>query len=344
MTNQQDYTLRFLDHPTARQLDDALRQFEEGLNGCRIHPTALKGLTGSDDLVFQEPFPKIESHDAYLYGALATPTDVEDGQSDFFTVQFLIHERMSLVVLWGPDEHAQVRSRSLFTQISSVATDALPAASDTTPEPGDVFVQIARVIVDDLQVLLKGLHRTVHKEMTRIESALFDETYQSMSSEATETYKRIRRLKFEILSIGPAINETQNVFRAIADRKVIIRPPFALGIGDSPPFSPNHRIWIDDLLMKTRSLKAQRNGLEEEVRLLYERLQSLENRRQTAAQMRFAAVASILLLPALVVGFFGQNFNINPWADSKWSWGISAVVLGLIAVIQFAYFKRKKWF
>ena len=344
MSADQNFELKFLDHPSAKELDVSIQQFEEGLNGNKIHPTALKGLTSSDDLVFQEPFPKIESHDAYLYGALATPTDVEDGRSDFFTIQFLIHERMSLVVLWGPDQHARERSRSLFTRISTLASDALPAAKATTAEPGDVFVQLARVIVEDLQILVKGLHRAVQKEMVRIEGALFDETYQSMSNEATETYKRIRRLKFEILSIGPTINETQNVFKAIADRKVIIRPPFALGLNDSPPFSPNHRIWIDDLLMKARSLKSQRNGLEEEVRLLYERLESLENRRQTAAQMRFAAVASILLLPALVVGFFGQNFNVNPWADSKWSWEVSAVVLGLMAAIQFAYFKRKKWF
>jgi Mg2+ and Co2+ transporter CorA len=95
--------------------------------------------------------------------------------------------------------------------------------------------------------------------------------------------------------------------------------------------------------MRARSLKAQRNGLEAEVRLLYERLESLENRRQTAAQMRFAAVASILLLPALVVGFFGQNFNINPWSDASWSWEISAGLLAILAAGQWMYFKAKKW-
>lgn len=95
--------------------------------------------------------------------------------------------------------------------------------------------------------------------------------------------------------------------------------------------------------MRARSLKAQRDGLEDEVRLLYERLESLETRRQTAAQMRFAAVASILLLPALIVGFFGQNFDINPWTGAKYSWVISAGLLGALALAQFAYFKKKKW-
>lgn len=338
------YEFHFLDHPTEAELASALEHFEKSLRGGQVHPTARKGMSSGDEISFREPFPKIESHDAYLYGVLATPTDIDDGRSEFFTIQFLIHEQMSVVVLWGPQEHARIRSQQLFSRISKVAADSLPSSIQTPNEPGDVFVQIARVILDDLQVLISGLHRSVQKEMVRIESQLFDEKYQSMSSEATETYKRIRRLKFEILSVAPTINETQNVFKAITSQQVIIRPPFVVGNSESPPFSPNQRIWIDELLMRARSLKAQRNGLEQEVRLLYERLESLENRRQTAAQMRFAAVASILLLPALIVGFFGQNFNINPWTESRWSWEVSAVVLGVLAAVQFAYFKRKKWF
>jgi Mg2+ and Co2+ transporter CorA len=60
--------------------------------------------------------------------------------------------------------------------------------------------------------------------------------------------------------------------------------------------------------------------------------------------MRFAAVASILLLPALIVGYFGQNFEFTPWSDSRPSWILSAISLTFIAVVQFIYFKKKKWF
>lgn len=180
--------------------------------------------------------------------------------------------------------------------------------------------------------------------MTEIESAIFTKQYQSLSDKATRTYEEVSRLKFEILSISSTISETQNVFKAISKRDVIIRAPFTLQDSDMPPFSSDQRIWIEDLLMRTRSLKAQRNSLEQEVRILYERLESLENRRQTAAQMRFAAIASILLLPALVVGFFGQNFNINPWTDSPFAWEISAGLLAALAMSQWFYFKVKKWF
>ena len=338
------FDIKILDHPSSSEIAESLDIFERGLVSGKIHITAHEGLTGSDKLALIEPFPKIESHDAYLYGVLATPTDIEDGQSKFFNVHYLISEKMALVVFRGPDEAVASRSKDLFVKINKTAKKNEDPKIETHSEPGDVFVQISRVIVDDLQVIVSRLSEAANKEMVRIESALFDETYQSMSSDATETYLKIRRLKFEILSISPTISETQNVFRAISDLKVVIQPPFATGNMDAAPFSSDQRIWINDLLMRTRSLKAQRSGLEQEVRLLYERLESLENRRQTAAQMRFAAVASILLLPALIVGFFGQNFEINPWTNSSISWEISAIVLSAIALTQFVYFKKQKWF
>ena len=341
-----EYPFRFvfLDHPSDTQVNEALAEFEQNLANRKVHATARHGLSGKDELGFTEPFPKIESHESYIYGVFATPTDIEDGQSEFFNIQFVMHERMSLVILWGPETHSHSRSKDLFARISRSPSEITRAADGASQEPGDIFVQVAQVIVQDLQMLISRLHRAAYKEMTQIESRLFDDEYQSMSRGTTETYKRIRRLKFEILSIAPTITETQNVFRAIYDRKVGIRPPFTTDDRDTAPFSADQRIWIDDLLMRARSLKAQRIGLEQEAHLLYERLESLENRRQTSAQMRFAAVASILLLPALIVGFFGQNFEITPWAKATWSWEISAVALASIAVSQFIYFKKKKWF
>jgi len=344
MLTEPSFKFVFLDHPSDAVINNALTTFDQSLANSEVHTTARWGLSGRDDLGFTDPFPKIESHDSYIYGVLATPTDIDDGRSEFFNIQFVMHEQMSLVVLWGPDSDAHIRSKDLFNQMSSLQSVTTREGNVLNNEPGDVFVQVVQVIVQDLQSLMTRFHRSVDKETTQIESQLFDDEYQSMSRRTSDTYRRIRRLKFEILSIATTVNETQNVLKAIYDKKVLLRPPFRIEDRDTSPFSKNQRIWVDDLLMRTRSLKAQRNGLEQEVRLLYERLESLENRRQTAAQMRFAAVASILLLPALIVGFFGQNFEINPWAKGEWSWEISAITLAILAISQLVYFKRKKWF
>ena len=339
-------TLRsiFLDHPDAASLEAAVREFESHLPAGKLHITARQGLIGSNSLAFTTPFPKIESHDTYLYVVFSTPTDIDDGQSKFFNIQFVINEKIALVVIRGSDKTVENRARELFRRISGTGNTSEVSANKAYSEPGDIFIRIARVICEDLQILISRFEIESSTEMNTIESALFEEKYQSLSTDTSETYGRIRLLKLEILSIAPVINETQNVFKAISAREVMIRPPFTNDNSSNAPFTAEQRIWINNLLMFTRSLKAQRERIEQEVRLLYERLESFENRKQTAAQMRFAAVASILLLPALIVGYFGQNFDENPWSEAAPSWLISALTLTIISAVQFVFFKKKKWF
>jgi magnesium transporter len=58
---------------------------------------------------------------------------------------------------------------------------------------------------------------------------------------------------------------------------------------------------------------------------------------------RLTVVASLLLLPTLIVGVYGQNFDRIPelhWAHGyAWSWGLIA----LTTVIQLIMFWRLGW-
>ena len=139
----------FLDHPDSSQLEIALNNFEEHLSAGNLHATARQGLTGKNELAFTEPFPKIESHDTYLYGVFATPTDIDDGQSRFFNVQFVVNEQMALVVLWGSDESVTNRARDLFSRISGIANAQRPLALGSDGEPGDFAGWLERRRVQD---------------------------------------------------------------------------------------------------------------------------------------------------------------------------------------------------
>lgn len=160
----------FLDHPETSELELAIRAFEQKLTTGNLHITARHGLTRRNDLAFSEPFPKIESHDTYLYGVFATPTDIDDGQSRFFNIQFVVNEQMALMVLWGSDESVAIRSRDLFSRISETGNVQPRSDLKSNREPGDIFVRIARVICEDLQVLITRLSKSTSKEMVRIES------------------------------------------------------------------------------------------------------------------------------------------------------------------------------
>lgn len=332
----QDYKVIQLTHPTAEQLAAAIAEFESSCDDHKLHPAAIRGLTRADDRLNSEPFPKVESHGSYVFGVLATPTDVSDAKSEYFNIHFVANERSAITVLSGPLDAPKERLAELQSRISQEFTDNVPENA-----PGDVVVQIAEVVIEDLENVLWDLRLRVSEELSELEAELFDEATNTNSIDSSEKHQAASLLKFEILSMKTTVEETKNAFTSIVLGHVELGPYPDGSV--RPPFSQRQQIWFNDLLMRARSIKAQRADLESEIRLVYDRLESLEAQRQTIAQMRLGAVASILLLPALIVGFFGQNFNVTPWDDFRYSWEINAVVLFGIAAVQFIYFKRKKW-
>jgi magnesium transporter len=61
-----------------------------------------------------------------------------------------------------------------------------------------------------------------------------------------------------------------------------------------------------------------------------------------SATHKIGAVASLLLVPTLIVGIYGQNFNMP---EKNWVFGyaFSWALIFSTTVAQVVYFKRKRW-
>lgn len=318
--------------PTHEELTKAFELFESSCIKGLLHDVARRGLSNSDGRLNTDPFPKIEIHDSYVYGVLASPTDIEDAKSEYFNIHFVANSSMALSVVWGIDDDDLARRETLSERISFTS-----GGENLDNAPGECIVKIATVVIEDLENVLTDLRRHADQELEELESELFNQNGLSKSSaDISEKYQKVSLLKFEILSMNTTVEETKNVLSTLDQFD-------SAGEKSGVPFTRNQQISLNDLLMRSRSLKARRADLEDEVRLVFDRLESIENQRQTIAQLRLGAVASILLLPALIVGFFGQNFNDNPWSDTDWAWMVNAGGLAGIAAVQYVYFKRKKW-
>ena len=64
---------------------------------------------------------------------------------------------------------------------------------------------------------------------------------------------------------------------------------------------------------------------------------------QNDVMKKLTAIASILLLPTLIVGLYGQNFVNIP--ELHWSFGYyySLGLIGVTTIAQLIYFARKGW-
>jgi magnesium transporter len=147
--------------------------------------------------------------------------------------------------------------------------------------------------------------------------------------------ERLSLLPHELLHIGRTLSPTRDAVHSVVDGRIefsgeeIFTHDVELSFGAA----------YDKLLRALEGLELSRD-LVAGVRDYH---QAKIANDQNDVMKRLTAIASILLLPTLIVGLYGQNFDHMP--ELHWSWGYY-YSLGLIAVstvVQLAYFRWKKW-
>jgi magnesium transporter len=58
---------------------------------------------------------------------------------------------------------------------------------------------------------------------------------------------------------------------------------------------------------------------------------------------RLTRIASLLLVPTLIVGIYGQNFRDIPETRWHYGYGFSWGLIIVATLAQLWFFKRKKW-
>ena len=70
--------------------------------------------------------------------------------------------------------------------------------------------------------------------------------------------------------------------------------------------------------------------------------QSLIAESQNDIVKKLTVIASVLLLPTLIVGFYGQNFE-EAFGDFYWSIAVSSTLIFASTIVQLAVFRWRRW-
>jgi len=70
--------------------------------------------------------------------------------------------------------------------------------------------------------------------------------------------------------------------------------------------------------------------------------QSLIAENQNEIVKKLTVIASVLLLPTLIVGFYGQNFQ-SVFDDFYWTLGVSLLLIVASTLVQLALFRWRRW-
>ena len=230
-------------------------------------------------------------------------------------------EYLELDVIATPTTVLTIRKTGPRGDVAPV--DGITARVDADASCGGVFHGAVDDAADAFLELVDGIYEAIDELEGDIEHL-----------SGPHVRRRIALLRNELLLARRAASATRGVARRIVDGRV--------DVGRSELFPPEIEARFVDtyetLVRVTEELDVARDLLGG-VRDYY---QAKIAEQQNEVAKKLTVIASLVLVPSFIVGFYGQNFAGEFHA---WYWGIG-ISLGLIlatTIVQLALFRWRRW-
>jgi magnesium transporter len=278
-----------------------------------VHERALEQLLAParrDD----EPRPKLDPQGDYVLGVLLVPVLATGEEEVFYQEIDLVITRETIVTVRKTPEGGRPPWH--------------PGKAQASCRQEDNVAMVAYHLIDDVAEHFLDLVDGLNDEIDALEDNV--EVWPSGKVRA-----RLSGLRHDLLHIRRTLAPTRDAVREVIDNRVefagdeVFTHEVELNFGNA----------YDKLLRAADNLELARDLLAG-VRDYH---QAQIANEQNDVMKKLTAIASILLLPTLIVGLYGQNFRNIP--ELHWGWGYYWS-LGLIAVTSLAqifYFRRKHW-
>jgi magnesium transporter len=256
--------------------------------------------------------PLLESHGSYLFGILVAAHPL-------------------------PDE-----DRVVYQEIDLVATPALLVTVRKTPADGPPYVcaELPPAVErgGDAGTLTHQLVDGIAESYLEAVDSTYDEISELEDNierwESSRVRQRLSSVRRDVLYLRRTVAATRGWVRRVVDGR--------LDVGDHALFPEDvERLFADtyDTLVRgTEELDVARDLLAS----ARDYHQATISERQNDVVKKLAVIASLLLLPALIVGFYGQNFA-GVFGRPYWSLGVSTALIAASTAAQLVVFKWRRW-
>ena len=263
-----------------------------------------------------EPRPRLEGHDHYVYGVFLIPVAVREEDRIFYQEVDLVATRERVVT---------VRKTPELGYACDLGPAQLSHEQEDDERAGMVVYQIVDMIAEDFLNLVDALD----DEIDELEEGI--ETWPS-----SQVRGRISDLRHDLLHVRRTLAPTRDAVRSIVDRRI--------DVGEGPELLPrdielNFGDAYDKLLRATDGLDLSRDLLSS----ARDYSQAKIANDQNEVVKRLTVIASVLLVPTFIVGLYGQNFRHIPelaWGFGYWwSWGW----IIFTTILQLVFFRWLGW-
>ncbi len=281
----------------------------------QIHERALEQLL-EPALHDDEPRPRLEGHDQYVFGVFLLPIAVREEDRVFYQEIDIIASRERLVTVRKTPERGHP---------CDLGPAQISVEKGADERAGMILYRIVDLIAEDFLDLVDALNDEIDE---------LEEGIEAWTS--TQVRGRISDLRHDLLHVRRTLAPTRDAVRSIVDRR--------LDIGEGPELLPreielNFSDAYDKLLRAMDGLDLSRDLLAS----ARDYSQAKIANDQNEVVKRLTVIASLLLVPTFIVGLYGQNFHHIPelgWSFGYWwSWGWIAFT----TVLQLAFFRWLGW-
>jgi magnesium transporter len=311
MMDSETWTL--LVDPDEAEIRSALR--------VEIHPTVLEQLARPTKEE-REPRPLIRNDNEYLFGLLLVPEMALERESGivFTEIDFIATPTHLLTVLKTP---ASGPPKWLEREVNSITSTATSVGMALWHIVDDIAEQFLRV-VDYLDIAIDLLE-------DEVEEMVVSEHGQGKVRRQVSIYRKaLLRLRRGLTPLRDATHGVVASYLDVSSEAGLIFPHDV-----EVRFAEVH----EKLLRATDGLDLTRDLLSG-VRDYH---QGQIGYYQAEINKRLTAIASMLLVPTFVVGLYGQNLKGSPEMAVEYGWWISWAIIIVTTVLQYVYFKRKRW-
>ena len=258
----------------------------------------------------RDPRPLLEDHGSYVFGVLVPILAPEDEPT---------HQEICFVAT----------TERLITVQKSTPTGASFdfGALHAADEAGSPVGMLVHRLYDDVVDGYLDLVDAVYAEIDTLEDEI-DELRSSV------VRLRLAELRHQLLHRRRTVSATRAAIRRIVDGRV--------DVGEHQLFPRSvERLFADtyDTLVRvTEELDIARDLLAG----VRDHLQSKVAESQNEVAKKLTVIASLVLVPSLIVGFYGQNFE-GVFDRQFWTIGVSVSLIVGSTFVQLALFRWRRW-
>lgn len=273
-------------------------------------PDAIELLSAPTDE--RPPSPVLEGHGHCVLAVLSYPVAVPgDDRANY----------LELDLIATPGKVVTIRKTGANGALAPV--DSIAARAGTGVSSGELFHAAVDDAADAFLELLDGLYEAIDDLEGEIEELT-----------GPDVRRRLSLLRNELLRARRASSATRSIARRIVDGRI--------DIGESELFPREIEVRFVDtyetLVRSTEELDVARDLLGG-VRDYY---QAKIAEQQNEVAKTLTVIASLVLVPSLIVGFYGQNFA-GHFGDWYWSFGVSVGLIVATTVVQLVLFRWRRW-